>query len=162
MPQQFLSRSTVSAPRLRPCLCAVLVAGLLAGCTGRVETHGVPLDQDLAGQIRPGVHGRADVARLLGSPSSTSLFSDEAWYYIGDQDETIAFLNRTVTERKVLTVRFDPSGTVTAVEQFGLERSQDVELVERETPSFGESMNAVQQIIGNLGRFNKADTQPPR
>jgi outer membrane protein assembly factor BamE (lipoprotein component of BamABCDE complex) len=127
-----------------------------------VETHGIPLDQDLAAQIRPGVHGRAEVARLLGSPSSTSLFDKEAWYYIGDQDETIAFLNRTVTERKVLVVRFDSGGTVTGVEQFGLERSRDVELVERETPSFGESMNAVEQIIGNLGRFNKADTQPQR
>lgn len=162
MPSQFRIRPAVAARCYRLGLVPTLIAALLAGCISRVETHGVPLDQTLAAQIRPGVHGRAEVARLLGSPSSTSLFSDEAWYYIGDQDETIAFLDRTVTERKVLIVRFDAGGTVTGIEQFGLERSQDVELVERETPSFGESMNAVQQIIGNLGRFNKADTQPQR
>lgn len=162
MPAPSRSLSTLTARRARALFSAALVGGLLAGCAGRVATHGIPLDQDLAAQIRPGVHGRAEVARLLGSPSSTSLFNNEAWYYIGDQDETIAFLNRTVTERKVLIVRFDSGGMVTGVEQFGLERGRDVELVERETPSFGESMNAVQQIIGNLGRFNKADTQPQR
>lgn len=152
----------LTAWTVRPLISAAVVAALLAGCAGRVETHGIPLDQDLVAKIRPGVHGKAEVARLLGSPSSTSLFTNEAWYYIGDQDETIAFLNRTVTDRKVMIVRFDGAGTVTGVEQFGLERSQDVELVERETPSFGESMSAVEQIIGNLGRFNKADTQPQR
>ena len=62
----------------------------------------------------------------------------------------------------MVTVRFDEQGVVKEVDMFGLERGREVELVERETPSFGESMNLMDQFMGNLGRFNQDQMQPQR
>jgi outer membrane protein assembly factor BamE (lipoprotein component of BamABCDE complex) len=135
---------------------------LTAGCAGQLNTHGDRLEANRLVQVRPGMQTRDDVARILGSPSSTSVFGEEIWYYISDVVETRSIFDRETKDRQVVTIRFDGSGVVREVDTFGLERGKEVELVKRETPSFGESVTFVNQVMGNLGRFNRADTAPPR
>lgn len=143
-------------------VCALLLMALLGACSTQIDTHGEQVDTDRLTQVRPGAQNRDDVARLLGSPSSTSTFGDETWYYISDVVETRSIFDREVVERQVVTIRFDPQGVVREVDMFGLERGREVELVERETPSFGESATFFNQLLGNLGRFNRDPTQQPR
>jgi outer membrane protein assembly factor BamE (lipoprotein component of BamABCDE complex) len=143
---------------LLPALAAIALAG--GGCEGQIATHGDPLDSVELARIQPGVHTRADVARLIGSPSSVPLFDPDAWYYISNREQTLAFFAPESIERQVVTIRFDDQGVVTAIEQFGLERGEKVDVVSRETPSFGQSPNVLQQLMGNLGRFNKDTTRP--
>lgn len=132
--------------------------GLLsAGCAAQVNTYGDRLEPDRLAQIRPSFQTREDVAQLLGSPSSTSVFGEERWYYISDVVETHSIFDRETTDRQVVTIQFNGDGVVSKVDAFGLERGTQVELVERETPSFGESMSFFKQMTGNLGRFNNAD-----
>ncbi len=134
---------------------------LLAGCIAQINKHGDQVDADRLEMIRPGVQNRDDVAKLLGSPSSTSAFGDEAWYYVSDVVETYSIFDSDVTERQVVTVRFDDRGVVKEVGEFGLDRGHEVELVTRETPSFGEELTIMDQLMGNLGRFNKDALQQP-
>lgn len=140
-------------------LAALATAGLLAGCTAQMDSHGEQVDADRLKAVQPGVQNRDEVARILGSPSSTSAFGDESWYYISDVTETRSIFDSKVTERQVVTVRFDQQGVVKEVDMFGLERGREVELVERETPSFGESSSLLGQFMGNLGRFNADQMQ---
>lgn len=148
-------------PRLPIGLALALALALgLAACEGQVVTHGDPLDEVELARIQPGVHSRADVARLVGSPSNVPLFDANAWYYISNREETLAFFAPESIERQVVTIRFDDQGVVTAVEKFGLERGEKVDIVSRETPSFGQSPNMLQQMMGNLGRFNKESPGP--
>jgi outer membrane protein assembly factor BamE (lipoprotein component of BamABCDE complex) len=134
---------------------AALLAVAVGGCETQVATHGDPLDAEELARIQPGVHTRDDVARLIGSPSSVPLFDPSAWYYISNRQETIAFLAPDTIERQVVTIRFDDRGVVSAIDRFGLERGETVEIVSRETPSFGQAPNVFQQLMGNLGRFNR-------
>lgn len=151
-----------SAPLLRrlalPTAITILagITLLTAGCAGRIDTHGDRLEADRLAQIRPGVQTREDVAQILGSPSSTSVFGEESWYYISDLVETRSIFDREITDRQVVTVRFNGDGVVSQVDAFGLERGKEVEVVQRETPSFGESVTILNQLMGNLGRFNNA------
>ena len=82
------------------------------------------------------------------------MFDDERWYYISDVVETRSIFEREVKERQVITVQFDSRGVVSGVDDFGLERGREVDLVARETPSFGKSVDFLSQVMGNLGRFN--------
>ena len=135
---------------------------LAAGCAGQVNTYGDRLEADRLAKIRPGVQTKEDVSQILGSPSSTSVFGEESWYYISDLVETRSIFDRETKDRQIVTIRFNNDGVVSQVDAFGLERGKEVELVERETPSFGESVTLVNQVMGNLGRFNRADTASPR
>ncbi len=134
---------------------------LLAGCIAQIDKHGDQVDAEHLQMIRPGVQNRDDVARLLGSPSSTAAFGEESWYYISDVVETYSIFDSDVTQRQVVTIKFDDRGVVKEVGEFGLDHSREVELVERETPSFGEEMTILDQLMGNLGRFNKDALQQP-
>lgn len=138
---------------------ALIVGALVLGCTPRVNTHGDPLVADRIGQVVPGVHMREDVALLLGTPSTVSPFDNNSWYYISSQTETVAFFDKDVTEREVITVHFDDAGVVTGVESFGKERGREVDYVSRVTPTFGIDLSVAQEFFSNIGRFNKEDTE---
>lgn len=138
---------------------AFLAAGLvlaLGACEQTVQVRGnMPLDEDLA-RINPGMHSRNDVARLLGSPSAVSTFQDSKWYYIGQKTSDFAFFAPEVLERKVVVVSFDDTGSVAQTETLTLADSQDIDPIDRKTPTEGKELNFFQQIFGNLGRFSGA------
>ncbi|MBK8175584.1 MAG: outer membrane protein assembly factor BamE [Rhodospirillales bacterium] len=138
---------------------ALAAASMTMGaCAPQFDTHGDHIEADRIAQIHPGVQRRDDVQQVLGSPSSVSAFGEETWYYISDVVERRSFFNREVVDRQVVSIRFDPQGVVGQLDVFGLERGREVEVVDRETPSFGESPNFLDQIIGNLGRFNRDES----
>lgn len=139
-----------------------LFTASLAACGGRVAVHGNPIDADELSRLAPGRQSKADVVGILGTPSSTPPFNDTTWYYISDEERTVAFFAPETIERKVVVLAFDDQGTLTSVQAFGLERGQEVDVVSRETPSFGQSPTILQQMLGNLGKFNKDDTAPKR
>ena len=138
------------------------ISTAIAACVPQYNTHGDHVEADRLALIHPGTQNRDEVAQILGSPSSTSVFGEEVWYYISDVVETRSIFSRKVTERQVVTIRFDEDGKVKELDMFGLDHGQEVALVERDTPSFGESTNFFTDLLGNLGRFNRADTQPQR
>ena len=131
------------------------VALAVVACSPRIDSRGNLPDPDKLAEIKPGKHSRNDVAEILGSPSSIAVFDQETWYYISKRTETVAFFEAEVAERQVVIVHFDKKGVVTGVETLGLERSHAVEPVERETPTAGAEMTIMQQLLGNMGRFNK-------
>ncbi|MEM6421502.1 MAG: hypothetical protein AAF698_02855, partial [Pseudomonadota bacterium] len=62
-----------------------------------------------------------------------------------------AFYAPEVVDRRIIAISFDERDRVTAVDRFGLEDGQYVELETRTTPTFGRQLTVLQQIIGNIG-----------
>ncbi len=136
-----------------PALVGTVLALGLGACEQSINVRGnMPLEEDLA-RIAPGVHSRNDVARLLGSPSAVSTFEDTKWYYIGQKTTEFAFFAPEVLERKVVVVSFDTAGTVAETKTLGLSDGQDIDPVDRVTPTEGRKPNLFQEIFGNIGRF---------
>lgn len=132
---------------------AVLVA--VAACSPRVEARGNLPDPQRLAKIKPGVDSRERVADMLGSPSSIAVFDQETWYYISERVETVAFFEPEVTDRKVVILHFDNKGVVKDIETLGLEDGNNIQPVDRVTPTAGREFTVMEQLIGNLGRFNK-------
>jgi outer membrane protein assembly factor BamE (lipoprotein component of BamABCDE complex) len=141
------------------------IAGALAmglgACQPRIDTRGNLPDPDNVLKINPGIDGRDQVATLLGSPSSIATFDDDTWYYISRRTETLAFFEPEVVDQEVLMVKFDETGIVSDMKIYGLEDGQPIQPVERTTPTLGREMTILQQLIGNLGRFNKDTSGAP-
>jgi outer membrane protein assembly factor BamE (lipoprotein component of BamABCDE complex) len=112
--------------------------------------------------VQVGVSTRDDVRQLLGTPSVTNNYGDEAWYYIHKQKQAVAFLKPTITKQQVTRIAFDPTGIVTKVEKRGLKDSQQVAVAEEITPTEGQELGFFEQILGNVGRFNPSDSAGSR
>lgn len=138
----------------------LLVAGLTAlaaACSPTVVTRGQTIDAQALGRIEPGVTGKREVAGLLGSPSTLGTFDQNAWYYVNQRIERRSFYQADVVQQEVVEVRFDDQGRVAAVDRHGLDDARAILPVNRETPTTGSELTFLQQLVGNVGRFNRGD-----
>lgn len=136
---------------------ALLPLGLclaVAACSGIVDRRGYRADERDVSQIQPGISTKDDVLTLMGTPTTRGTFDGDVWYYIGQETETLAFLEPDLVERDIIEVEFDDNGFVFSVNQYGAEIAQDVAIVDRETPTRGNRITFIEQFLGNLGRFN--------
>jgi outer membrane protein assembly factor BamE (lipoprotein component of BamABCDE complex) len=137
----------------KPVFPLALILCAAAACSPMRETRGYVPDDVLLGELKPGVHDKNSVASLLGSPSSVATFDGATWYYITRKTEQLAFFAEKVTDQQVVAIDFDDQGVMTGVRRFTLADANDVQFVERSTPSLGKELTVLQQFFGNIGRF---------
>lgn len=139
-------------------LVCVLAVGV-AGCSSRLANRGNHVDPEKIAEITAGKQTREEVSEILGSPSSMTPFGSDTWYYISKRTETFAFFNPEVVARQVLIIKFGADKKVASVNVIGLEDGDDVQMVQRTTPTHGNEMTIIEQVVGNLGRFKKKQQQ---
>lgn len=134
----------------------LLTAGLLglalSGCTPIVATRGNMPPESRLTQIQPGQTTREQVQYNLGSPTATGTMDPNTWYYIGRVTEQVAFFQADVTEQKIVRVRFDGQGVVSAVDRIDGAEARNIDPVERATPTAGRDLTFLEQVLGNLAR----------
>ena len=141
--------------RLTVSAAALAVALIAAGCSKTQAVRGYVPDDELLAQLQPGQQTRDQVAQILGSPSSISTFEErnDTWYYITRRTEQFAFFDEEVLDQRVVAIDFDEDGRVQEVRRFGLEDGQEVNPVDRKTPTRGRELGFFEQLFGNIGRF---------
>jgi len=153
-----MSRSESTRLRRRALVPALLIAALgAAACEPVRQTHGYVPAEAYVKRITIGQDSRADVVSKIGRPSTSATFENDEWYYISRTTETRAFYAPEATEQKVMVVAFDADGTVNAIDRYALADGQVVDLVTRTTPTRGKRLTFLQQLLGNIGRFNPTD-----
>jgi outer membrane protein assembly factor BamE (lipoprotein component of BamABCDE complex) len=158
---QFNRADSTGDGRLRALSGAILLALALTACQPRIDSRGyVPAPDDIE-RVKAGVQGREEVQEILGSPSSVSTFADDRWYYISKKTRTVAFFTPTVLDQNVVVVEFDDGGIVKEVRRYALEDGLIVDPVTRKTPAPGRELSFLEQLIGNLGKFNSDNKMVP-
>lgn len=143
-------------PSYRPFAACVVLLCAIAACAPRQDYRGVTLDEDKLGLIAVGQTTEAQVGALLGSPSTTSTFAEwgTTYYYISSETEAVAFLAPELIDQQVVAISFDKDNKVQSVKRYGLKDGKQVAFVDRETPTRGKELTVLEQLFGNLGRFN--------
>jgi len=113
------------------------------------------LDDDRIKKVTVGESTREDVAAILGSPSAVGTFNDANWYYIGRHSQKTAFFDPNIKDQQIITVSFNDDGVVTEIKKSGLEDVKDISPVARSTPTSGQEVTVMKQLLGNVGKFNK-------
>ena len=139
---------------LRAGFVALLVVSAGA-CAPRVDNHGNQVLPEDVATIAPGEATRSTVLDRLGSPSSQSLFPPETWIYYSETTETTAFLAPEIANRQVVRIIFDEAGVVSDVQTLDETAAEEVQPAEGKTPTAGNSLGLIEQLLSNLGRFNK-------
>lgn len=136
---------------------AAALAAVLGGCSivePTVDPRGHRIESYQLEEIVPGVQTRADIAALLGSPSTTAPFRDDAWFYVSSVTRNRVGRTQAVDQQTVVAIRFDADGVVQKVETLGLEDAKEITPVARVTPAPGTERSFLQMLLGNIGRFS--------
>lgn len=126
---------------------------LVAGCSSVVSVHGIQVDPDDLAAVSPGRSDKADVESKLGTPSTVGTFNDDVWYYMSERRARRAFFDPKILERKIIAITFDGQNLVEDVYTYTELDGQAVKIVSRVTPTAGNELTFLQQLLGNLGRF---------
>src|SRR5215471_10791224 len=151
---------------------AIVAAGVLA-CAGASLSACAPI-QNYSGfqtiesdpkDVKIGVDTKSTVRGRLGSPSATSTFDNNTWFYMNQMKSRVAFQRPSIVARNVTAITFNKdSEVVTGVNSYTLKDGKVIAFNGRETPTRGRELTILEQILGNVGRgsvLNNADDQVP-
>jgi outer membrane protein assembly factor BamE (lipoprotein component of BamABCDE complex) len=143
----------------------MLIACLLVTSCGWLmpppQLRGNKVDPEALKELVPGTSTKADVSAIIGSPTARDSFDDNTWLYISEV--TQERIGRTLGElnQNVVVVNFDDKGVLTNVHKLDKEDALPVSVIARTTPSPGTEASFMQQLLGNIGRFNPTGTTMP-
>ncbi len=125
----------------------------ISACTTIKETRGAELRETKTSQISAD-STKADIVSLLGSPSTTSTYGNDVWYYINTHKNRSLYGSDNITKQEVLAITFDENDVVQYVEVFDKNSAREFAISRERTPTAGHELGVIEQILGNVGRFN--------
>ncbi|MDQ2065504.1 outer membrane protein assembly factor BamE [Xinfangfangia sp. CPCC 101601] len=129
----------------------------LAACATITRNHGyVPAESELA-QIEIGKDNRETVAQKIGRPSAQGVLNDEGWFYVQSRFEHVGPREPVETDRQVVAVTFNQSGTVSNIGRYGLQDGRVVPISRRITETNIQGIGFIRQLLSNFGRIQASD-----
>jgi outer membrane protein assembly factor BamE (lipoprotein component of BamABCDE complex) len=136
---------------------------LVGGCSffeAKPQLRGNHVDADQLKELVPGTSTRTDVTALIGSPTARATFDDNTWIYISEVTRPRIAQVQGVLSQDVLVLSFNEQGVLRDMKRLNQEDGLPVTVVARTTPSPGTEASFLQQLFGNIGRFNAAPSSP--
>lgn len=129
---------------------------LLSGCSPRIDHRGKLPDLHEVKKIKINQDTKEDVLRVLGSPSSTSVFEDTTWLYSYKITESVSFFDPKTLDQKLIVIRFD---ALNRVKEVSIKETPEDDIIPHEevTPSVGHERPLLHQIFGNFGRAGRKE-----
>lgn len=142
----------------------MLVSCLLLSSCGWLmpppQLRGNKLDPESMKELTPGTSTKADVSAIVGSPTARDTFDDNTWLYISEV--TQQRIGRTLGElqQNVTVLKFDDKGVLASISKLNKQDALPVTVIARTTASPGTEASFMQQLLGNIGRFNPTGAAP--
>jgi outer membrane protein assembly factor BamE (lipoprotein component of BamABCDE complex) len=142
------------AQMLRKSAFLVLAASLAAtaACTPVTYHQGFQVVDVHPADLKVGEDTRSTVLSKLGSPTATSTFDKDVWFYMSQFRTQTSFYDPKTTRRDVTAVVFDhDTEQVKSVDNFTLQDGRVIAYNTHETPTRGREMTVLEQLIGSIG-----------
>ena len=134
---------------------AIVAASLLstAACAPITSYSGFQAIESDPKDVKVGTDTKSTVRGKLGSPSATSTFDPNIWFYMNQVKQRIAFRKPTVIARNVTAITFNKENEqVESVNNYTLKDGKVIAFNGRETPTRGRELTILEQLLGNVGR----------
>jgi len=134
---------------------AVIAASLLstAACAPITSFSGFQAIESDPKDVKVGTDTKSTVRGKLGSPSATSTFDANTWFYMNQVKQRVAFHRPQVVARNVTAITFNKeSEAVESVNNYTLKDGKVIAFNGRETPTRGRELTILEQLLGNVGR----------
>lgn len=128
------------------------LAMLASGCSSIREHRGYISEEALTGAIHPGIDNKQSVQGTLGTPTFSSQFGRETWYYISSTTAQRPFTTPRIRQHMVLAIQFDPAGNVASATRSGMDKVVHLHPDHGATPTLGRERGFFQDLFGNIGQ----------
>lgn len=126
---------------------------LLYGCAPPVP-RGALIDKDDYSQLTPNTSTQSDVLGTLGSPTTHATFNDNTWIYVSMTKDLVPLAHPAVNKQQVIVLNFDNGGILRKMDVLGRRDAIPVRMVRDKTPTPGTQISVIQELLGNVGRYN--------
>lgn len=148
----FNRQHTRQGRMVRAIGAAALVV-ILSACQATFTNHGYVPPPEAIEALEIGAT-RDAVVEAVGSPGSSGVMRDEAWFYTDYRIRNFAYQPPEVIERNILAVSFTDAGRVQNIERFALDDGRVVQLSRRVTTSSIQDISLLRAILSNFGQFD--------
>ena len=134
---------------------AIVAVSLLstAACAPITSYSGFQAIESDPKDVKVGADTKSTVRGKLGSPSATSTFDPNVWFYMNQVKQRVAFRKPTVISRNVTAITFNKENEqVESVNNYTLKDGKVIAFNGRETPTRGRELTILEQLLGNVGR----------
>jgi outer membrane protein assembly factor BamE (lipoprotein component of BamABCDE complex) len=128
----------------------------LCGCE-TIDIHGHEIDLEKIQDVKVGKTTKQQVTETFGTPSAVSTFNNNTWFYMSETTSTRAFFSPTILKSNVTRIDFDNKGVVQTLSSLTEADRMIVSHIYRTTPTAGYKFGVIEQLFGNIGRFNGKD-----
>jgi outer membrane protein assembly factor BamE (lipoprotein component of BamABCDE complex) len=122
------------------------------------QVRGNKVDPESLKELVPGTSTKADVTAVIGSPTARATFDDNTWLYISELTQQRIGRVPGELQQNVVIAKFNDKGVLESIGKRDKEDALPVNVIARTTPSPGTEASFMQQLLGNIGRFNPAGT----
>ena len=139
---------------LRKSAFLALAASLVtvAACSPVTTHQGFQVVDVRPADVKVGADTRSTVLEKLGSPTATSTFDKDVWFYMSQFRTQTSFYDPKTIQRDVTAISFDADTLqVTSVDNFTLRDGRVIAFNTHETPTRGREMTVLEQLIGSIG-----------
>src|SRR3984957_20948088 len=139
---------------LRKSAFLALAASLAAtaACSPITSHQGFQVVDIHPGAVKVGQDTRSSVLTKLGSPTATSTFDKDVWFYMSQFRTQTSFYDPKTIQRDVTAIVFDHDTLqVKSVDNFTLQDGRVIAYNTHETPTRGREMTVLEQLIGSIG-----------
>jgi outer membrane protein assembly factor BamE (lipoprotein component of BamABCDE complex) len=132
---------------------ALLATALaLSACSSVASYQGYQAIDQRPADVKVGADTRSTVLAKLGSPTTTSTFDKDVWFYMSQIRTQTSFYNPKVIKRDVVAISFDhDTEQVKSVNTYTLQDGRVIAYNKRETPTRGREMTVLEQLVGSIG-----------
>ena len=123
------------------------------------QTRGNKIEAEQLKELVPGTSKKADVTALIGSPTQKAMFDDNTWLYITELTQPRLGRTLGVLDQTVVILTFNDQGVLSGMKTATRDDAVSVSVASRTTPSPGTEASFMQQLLGNIGKFNAAGSQ---
>lgn len=132
-----------------------IAASLLAtaACAPMTSYSGFQAIESDPKDVKVGTDTKSTVRGKLGSPSATSTFDPNVWFYMNQIKQRVAFRRPQVVNRNITAITFNKENEqVESVNNYTLKDGKVIAFNGRETPTRGRELTILEQLLGNVGR----------
>lgn len=135
---------------------AFVFCGLLTACVPEVSHHGYNFEHFDIKLIKVGQTSRNEIISQMGTPTTQADFGDKTMYYISSKTEKVVFFQPRIIEQTVIVMHFDERDILSSMTELTLDDAKRVVFSENLTEIKGNVLSPMQQIMTNIGKFNKS------